>query len=76
MGLDSLMAIELKNTIESTLGLSLPLASLLRGPTLEELAESLLTAQPTNVATQVSSLDDDADGPLSVGQRALDDSST
>ncbi len=35
MGLDSLMAIELKNGVETDLGVTLPLASLLQGPTLD-----------------------------------------
>ena len=42
LGLDSLMAIELKNGVEADLGDVLPLASLLQGPTLDDLAGRLL----------------------------------
>ncbi|MGI8509199.1 MAG: SDR family NAD(P)-dependent oxidoreductase [Gemmatimonadaceae bacterium] len=40
-GLDSLMAVELKNRIESDFGVRLPAAKLLRGPSIIELAEWL-----------------------------------
>lgn len=40
-GLDSLMAVELKNRIESDFGVRLPAAKLLRGPSIVELAEWL-----------------------------------
>ena len=39
LGIDSLMAIELKNTIEARLGVTIPIATLLQGPSLRELAE-------------------------------------
>ena len=42
LGLDSLMAIDLINRIESELGASLPMGSVLRGPNLKELAEILV----------------------------------
>ena len=42
LGLDSLMAIDLINRIESELGLSLPMGNVLRGPSLNELAEILV----------------------------------
>lgn len=38
LGLDSLMAIELKNGIESSLGISLPMAKFLEGPSAHQLA--------------------------------------
>ena len=41
LGLDSLMAIDLINRIESELGLSVPMGNVLRGPSLNELAEVL-----------------------------------
>jgi natural product biosynthesis luciferase-like monooxygenase protein len=41
MGLDSLMAIEIKNRVESSLGLNLPLVSLLEGPSVAQLAARL-----------------------------------
>jgi amino acid adenylation domain-containing protein len=75
MGLDSLMAIELKNSIETDLGASLPLASLLRGPTLEQLAEDLLAGSLALYDTDSFSVSAPIDGvsvvALSVGQRAL-----
>ena len=77
LGLDSLMAIELKNAIEADFGVSLPLASLLRGPTLDQLAERFFhelndagsplprrESPGPNVAAG-------ADAPLSIGQRGL-----
>ncbi len=42
LGLDSLMAVELKNRVETTLGLQLPIATLLRSPRVGELVEELL----------------------------------
>ncbi|MFC1759599.1 SDR family NAD(P)-dependent oxidoreductase [Planctomycetota bacterium] len=42
LGLDSLMAIDLINRIESELGVSVPMGNVLRGPSLDELAEILL----------------------------------
>jgi natural product biosynthesis luciferase-like monooxygenase protein len=41
MGLDSLMAIEIKNRVETSLGLNLPLVSLLEGPSVAQLAARL-----------------------------------
>jgi acyl carrier protein len=42
MGLDSLMAVELKNRIESELQVALPLIQVVQGPSVSELAEALL----------------------------------
>jgi myxalamid-type polyketide synthase MxaE and MxaD len=42
MGLDSLMAIEFKNAIETNLGLVLPMVTLVRGPSITELAAQVL----------------------------------
>jgi len=42
LGLDSLMAIEVKNSIESSLGVSLPLVRFLEGPTVAQLAVQVL----------------------------------
>ncbi len=42
LGLDSLMAIELKNEIEQGLQTKLPIALLLKGPTISELADQLV----------------------------------
>jgi acyl carrier protein len=38
MGLDSLMAVEIRNRVEATLGVSLPLVSILEGPSVTRLA--------------------------------------
>jgi acyl carrier protein len=46
MGLDSLMAIELKNRLESSLKVMLPMVQLLQGPSIRTLA-ALLLAQTT-----------------------------
>jgi amino acid adenylation domain-containing protein/thioester reductase-like protein len=42
LGLDSLMAIEFKNALESSLGIHLPVSSLLQGPTISGLVSQLL----------------------------------
>ncbi|HEX5888670.1 MAG TPA: KR domain-containing protein, partial [Pyrinomonadaceae bacterium] len=42
MGLDSLMAIELKNAIQTNLGIVLPVAVLVSGPSIAELVEQML----------------------------------
>jgi NAD(P)-dependent dehydrogenase (short-subunit alcohol dehydrogenase family)/acyl carrier protein len=42
VGLDSLMALELKNRVESSLAISLPIVTLIQGPTVTQLAEDLL----------------------------------
>lgn len=41
-GLDSLMALELKNRIESNLAIDLPVTNLIKGPSIKELAAQLL----------------------------------
>ncbi len=53
MGLDSLVALEVKNRIESAIGTLVSVTSLLRGPTIAQLAEQLLSklvAPPTATA--------------------------
>lgn len=52
VGLDSLMAIELKNNLESKLGIQLPISSYLQGPTISELVNQILEHQdePINVS--------------------------
>ncbi len=42
LGIDSLMAIELKNTVESKLALELPIATLLQGPSIMDLTAAFL----------------------------------
>ncbi len=43
LGLDSLMGVEIRNWIESELGASVPTVELMRGPSVEQLADSLMT---------------------------------
>ena len=73
MGLDSLMAIELKNGLEADLGATLPLADLLRGPTVRGLADAVLArlSGPKPDAADTASKPAGFDGPPSFGQRAL-----
>jgi len=58
MGLDSLMAIELKNGLESGLGVVMPMARFLEGPSIRELAEQslALVVETTTPATIVPAL--------------------
>jgi NADPH:quinone reductase-like Zn-dependent oxidoreductase/acyl carrier protein len=42
MGIDSLMAVELKNRVERELGVAIPLLQLIKGPSVRDLARSLL----------------------------------
>jgi phthiocerol/phenolphthiocerol synthesis type-I polyketide synthase D len=42
MGLESFMALELKNRVESSLAIDLPVTNLIKGPTIAELATELL----------------------------------
>jgi acyl carrier protein len=42
VGLDSLMALELKNRVEGALAITLPIVALIQGPTVTQLAEDLL----------------------------------
>ncbi len=74
LGLDSIMAIVLKNSVETGLGLQVPLASLLQGPTTAELAVQLvaqLDEAPDEAATRIVAGDPVAEYPLAHGQRAL-----
>lgn len=75
MGLDSLMAMELKNSLESKLGVNLSVASLLQGPTLSRLVSEALehldapafsSEIPLIIAQEGSN-----ESPLSYGQQAL-----
>lgn len=66
MGLDSLMAIELKNAIQTNLGIALPVAVLVSGPSITELVVQMLEllndqAQDGNASV---SFDVDAHPPL------------
>ncbi len=75
LGLDSLMAIELQYQIEANLGLVLPMADLLQGPHIAQLAdhilarlEALSSASPMAVSLKHRA---EAKPVLSHGQRAL-----
>jgi acyl transferase domain-containing protein len=50
LGIDSLMAVELKNRVESKLGIAIPLAQLIKGPTLIELAHALVDSLTTDMS--------------------------
>jgi amino acid adenylation domain-containing protein/thioester reductase-like protein len=75
LGLDSLMAMELKNLLESKLGAQISVASLLQGPTISSLAaealESLNSTQRANEASFVAAHESSNASPLSYGQQAL-----
>lgn len=74
LGLDSLMAIELRNSLESSLGIKISLARLLQGPTISSLVGQVLEnlASPEG-ASEVPLLvsREQEEGPLSYGQQAL-----
>ena len=75
LGLDSLMAMELKNSLESKLGAQISVASLLQGPTIASLAAealaSLDSAETKNDAPFIIAQHAPSENPLSVGQQAL-----
>ena len=55
LGIDSLMAVELKNRVETDLETSMPVTALLQGPTLAQLATNLLEQLATTPATSTPS---------------------
>ncbi len=85
VGLDSLMAIELMNRLESSLGTSLSMSDFLQGPNIEQLAAPLLEkliltnegkgdsveTSPSTVAVIEKTDRSEREFPLSYGQRAL-----
>ncbi|MDZ7335182.1 MAG: amino acid adenylation domain-containing protein [candidate division KSB1 bacterium] len=76
MGMDSLMAIELKNSLESNLGIVLPVAMLLQGPSTLDLAQHVVSqladVQPTvDKPENDQPVDQIREHPLSQGQKAL-----
>lgn len=58
-GLDSLMAVEIKNRMQHDLGVSVPLAQLLEGPSIEEVATAMLAAVKLGSLTVSSSSSDE-----------------
>jgi acyl transferase domain-containing protein/acyl carrier protein len=80
LGLDSLMSVEVKNRLEHALGVTVPMARLLEGPTVQALADELAGqiadhTGPGADGDEPPAATGDADGPdagaLSVGQQAL-----
>ena len=75
IGLDSLMAIELKNSLESKLGINLSIASLLQGPTISSLVAEALGYLDLPAASKEAPLvlaqDVSNESPLSYGQQTL-----
>ena len=79
LGLDSLTAIELKSGVEADLGTTLPLTSLLQGPTIAQLADQALAqledapgpAAPPPAPSPATDEDVVVSHPPSHGQRAL-----
>lgn len=74
LGLDSLMAIELKNNVETRLGVVLPMARFMEGPSAADLAEQvgeLLTEETAPAVAPIVKSSEDQDAPLSRGQQAL-----
>jgi len=75
LGLDSLMAIEFKNALESKLGIKLSVASLLQGPTISSLASEALgnldSSAPANETRLIVAKEPSVESPLSYGQQAL-----
>ncbi len=80
LGLDSLTAVEIKHEVESALGIDLPLADLIEGPSLAELAVDLVrrisgegpvAELPVILNGEASGSGEAGEGPLSHGQRAL-----
>ncbi|HLA07467.1 MAG TPA: amino acid adenylation domain-containing protein [Anaerolineales bacterium] len=73
MGLDSLMAMELKNSVESKLGIQLPVSSLLQGPTISGLAVQILEHldEPVGNVNIIPSQDVEGLHPLTHNQQAM-----
>ncbi len=74
LGLDSLTAVELKGSVEAALGITLPLADLLQGAAIEDLADLLdssLEGMPAADLAPLRALSPAGDEPLSAGQRGL-----
>ncbi|ARU63613.1 hypothetical protein CBW65_23305 [Tumebacillus avium] len=72
LGMDSLTAVELKHEIEESLGVELPLAVLLEGPSVATLTQDVLKElDETSEAPAVIKPMEPGSYPLSHGQRAL-----
>jgi amino acid adenylation domain-containing protein/thioester reductase-like protein len=74
LGLDSLMAIELRNKIEGDLGVTLPVSEFLQGPTVIQLADMIVekASRPGSSLPPILPVaDPDTPQPLSHGQQAM-----
>lgn len=75
MGLDSLMAMELKNALETKLGVQLPVSSLLQGPTISGLVMQTLQhldePVPVTIIPSMSTIDAEGIHPLTYNQQAM-----
>ena len=67
VGLDSLMGIELKNRLETDLGVVLPMESLMQGPSISQLVTQLLTllTEPSSTSSFAPTQKADAEHFLS-----------
>ena len=73
-GVDSMMAVDLMHTIETSLGVNLTVADLLQSPSLAYLATQIidsLEARPKELRTPQAVKSERQESPLSYGQRAL-----
>ncbi len=77
LGIDSLMAIELKNTVEGKLGVNLPIATLLQGPSINDLTAQFLPQleegeAPEKKEKKIKKISHQIEEyPLSYGQKAM-----
>ncbi|RKG91292.1 non-ribosomal peptide synthetase [Corallococcus terminator] len=74
-GVDSLMAVDFKSSVDAGLGVELPLSDVLMGVSLAELAETVMKRLPSHPSepsvNPVAADSDTGDAPLSGGQQAL-----
>ena len=73
MGLDSLMAIELKNSVETGLGTNLAISTLLKGPSIVDLSREMIAQilDDTDIAEDSGIEIDNSEFPVTHGQRAM-----
>ncbi|BAY60049.1 amino acid adenylation [Calothrix brevissima NIES-22] len=75
VGLDSLMAVELKNTIETDLDVVLSMTSFLQGDSIAQIANQVLEQLTANISSQETAIalveHSDGEQILSYGQRSL-----